>query len=175
MIAVDTGPQGVFNVSFHAIDRWKLRFKSNSPMEADVEVAAHLVQKLLGSTRVSDEYYARKYMLLVCVERTIITVMWPNNPETKRLLKLAKVKKEEIRMEIEEMDGRYLFSAAWCGQCTPIKARITEDSGVKVIDVDENMEIARQLGVKALPTLVVMEQGKLKEKHIGAQASGAAL
>ena len=65
------------------------------------------------------------------------------------------------------------FWAPWCGPCrmvTPIVDEIAEENEdilVGKINVDEEMELAVQFGVTSIPTLVVMEQGKVKAQAIG--------
>lgn len=49
-----------------------------------------------------------------------------------------------------------LITAAWCGPCKLLKSQLEEANiGVEIIDVDENMEYVQNLGIRAVPTLVV--------------------
>ena len=65
------------------------------------------------------------------------------------------------------------FWAPWCGPCQmvgPIVEEIAqenEDITVGKINVDEEIELALQFGVSSIPTLVVMEGGKVVNKAIG--------
>lgn len=65
------------------------------------------------------------------------------------------------------------FWAPWCGPCKmigPIVEEIAaEDESVTLakVNVDEEMELAMQFGVSSIPTLVVMEGGKVVNKSIG--------
>ena len=67
------------------------------------------------------------------------------------------------------------FWAPWCGPCrmvSPIVDEIaSERSDIKVgkINVDEQPELAAQFGVMSIPTLVVMKNGKLANKTVGAK------
>ena len=61
----------------------------------------------------------------------------------------------------------------WCGPCRmvgPIVEEIAqerEDIAVGKINVDEEVELAMEFGVASIPTLVVVEHGKVMNKAIG--------
>ena len=67
------------------------------------------------------------------------------------------------------------FWAPWCGPCRmvgPIVEEIAgerEDIAVGKINVDEEVELAMEFGVASIPTLVVMKNGKLVNKTVGAK------
>ena len=67
------------------------------------------------------------------------------------------------------------FWASWCGPCrmvAPIVDEIAEERGdIKVgkVNVDEQPELASKFGVMSIPTLVVMENGKIKNQVVGAR------
>ena len=67
------------------------------------------------------------------------------------------------------------FWAPWCGPCrmvVPLVEEIAEerpDIKVGKINVDENPELAIQFGVVSIPTLVVMRDGQLVNKSVGAK------
>ena len=66
------------------------------------------------------------------------------------------------------------FWATWCGPCrmvSPIVDEISEERGdIKVgkINVDEQMELAQQFRIVSIPTLVVMKDGQIANKAVGA-------
>lgn len=66
------------------------------------------------------------------------------------------------------------FWASWCGPCrmvSPIVDEIAEErADIKVgkINVDEQGEMAQQFGVMSIPTLVVMKNGQIANKAVGA-------
>ena len=73
------------------------------------------------------------------------------------------------------------FWAPWCGPCrmvVPLVEEIAEerpDIKVGKINVDENPELARQFRVLSIPTLVVMENGKILRQEQGARPKKAIL
>ena len=67
------------------------------------------------------------------------------------------------------------FWAPWCGPCrmvVPMVEEIAEerpDILVGKINVDEQPELASQFGVMSIPTLVVMENGRIVNRSVGAK------
>lgn len=67
------------------------------------------------------------------------------------------------------------FWAPWCGPCRmvgPILEEIArERSDIKVgkVNVDEQPELAKQFRVMSIPTLVVMKNGKITNRAMGAR------
>ena len=65
------------------------------------------------------------------------------------------------------------FFATWCGPCKMMSAVLEQsqdklgDVKVVKVDVDESEELARKFGVMSIPTLVVLKDGELVDKHIG--------
>lgn len=87
------------------------------------------------------------------------------------------VNKNNFNQEVLNSDKPVLmdFWAPWCGPCrmvVPLVEEIAEErSDIKVvkINVDEEQELAMQFGVMSIPTLVVMKNGKLANKTVGAK------
>lgn len=67
------------------------------------------------------------------------------------------------------------FYADWCGPCrmvSPIVDEIAEENPqylVGKINVDEEPELAKAFGVATIPTLVVMNGGKIVSQSSGAR------
>ena len=65
------------------------------------------------------------------------------------------------------------FFATWCGPCkmlSPLVEKLSDertDITVCVADVDEYTELAIKHGVEVIPTLLVMENGKVLRKTSG--------
>ena len=66
------------------------------------------------------------------------------------------------------------FWATWCGPCkmqAPVLDELDAELGDKVkickVDVDAEMQIARKFRVMSIPTLVVLQDGKVKASHVG--------
>lgn len=73
------------------------------------------------------------------------------------------------------------FFATWCGPCKMIAPTLDqiaqERPDVKVckIDVDQEPELAAQYGVTSIPTLMVVNNGCITGKAMGAQPKQAIL
>ena len=67
------------------------------------------------------------------------------------------------------------FFADWCGPCrmvSPLVDEIAEENPqylVGKINVDEETELSQTFGVSSIPMLVVMKEGKIVNKAVGAR------
>lgn len=65
------------------------------------------------------------------------------------------------------------FYAVWCGPCKMMHPVIdsvaNNNSNLKIIkvNVDDHEEIARKYGIMSIPTLILFENGEIKQKNIG--------
>ncbi|MBR2825834.1 MAG: thioredoxin [Solobacterium sp.] len=73
------------------------------------------------------------------------------------------------------------FWASWCGPCkmlAPIVEEIAnENDDIKVgkVNVDEEIELAKQFGIMSIPTLLIFKDGKVVNQSVGVQAKESIL
>ncbi len=69
------------------------------------------------------------------------------------------------------------FWAPWCGPCHAVAPILEEIAGqyvgrlgVAKLNIDENPRTPTQYGVRAIPTLVLFEDGEVKDVTVGVQS-----
>ena len=67
------------------------------------------------------------------------------------------------------------FWAEWCGPCKMIGPVVEELAGeyegkvvIGKLDVDSNPEISAKFGIRSIPTLLVIKNGQIVDKQVGA-------
>lgn len=83
--------------------------------------------------------------------------------------------KENFQAEITKSDKPVLvdFWAVWCGPCqmmAPILHELeTEMPDVQIgkVNVDEQMDLARQFRVASIPTLIIFKNGQEVQRMVG--------
>ena len=93
------------------------------------------------------------------------------------------INKNNFQNEVINSDKKVLldFWAPWCGPCRMVVPMVEEiakerpDIKVGKINVDENPELSSQFGIMSIPTLVVMENGKIINQAMGARPKQAIL
>ena len=91
-------------------------------------------------------------------------------------MSVMNITKQNFKQEVLEYEGTVLldFWAPWCGPCrmlSPIVDEVAEErADIKVgkVNVDDNMELALQFQVINIPTLVVVKNGQVVQKSVGA-------
>jgi len=92
------------------------------------------------------------------------------------LMAALTITKENFETEVIKSEKTVLidFWATWCGPCrmvSPLVDQIADevtDKKVCKINVDEQPELAEAFQVSSIPTLVVMKNGKIANRSVGA-------
>ena len=77
-----------------------------------------------------------------------------------------KFEKEVLNEKLVLVD----FNATWCGPCRmlkPVLEEISDKYKIVSIDVDENMDLAKEYGIQTIPCLLVFKEGKEVKRSVG--------
>jgi thioredoxin 1 len=59
------------------------------------------------------------------------------------------------------------FSASWCGPCRVLAQTLKDVEGITNIDIEKDRETAIKYGVRSLPTIVFLKDGKEVHRQSG--------
>lgn len=85
---------------------------------------------------------------------------------------------DEFETKVLKATGPVLvdFFATWCGPCRMVAPVIDEIAAEKVgevsvykVDIDQSPDLAFKYQVSSVPTLIVFENGQVKNERLGAQ------
>jgi thioredoxin 1 len=82
---------------------------------------------------------------------------------------------EHLRSLVSEHEVALVdYYADWCGPCKMLEPTVEEiaaetDAAVLKVDIDELQELARDVGIRSVPTLEFYANGESKERVIGVQ------
>lgn len=88
------------------------------------------------------------------------------------------VSSSDFQSKVLDAKGPVLvdFFATWCGPCRMLAPTIDEvatevagKASVYKLDIDQSPDIAQRYGVMSVPTLIVFENGQVKQQAVGAQ------
>lgn len=90
---------------------------------------------------------------------------------------IVNANKDNFKNEVLLSDKPVLldFWAPWCGPCRmvgPVLEQISnERSDVKVVkvNIDEELDLAREYGIMSIPTIMVVKDGKVVNQSLGAK------
>jgi len=86
------------------------------------------------------------------------------------------VSDDNFENEVLQADGPVMvdFWAEWCGPCkalSPIVDEVANEMAGKIkvvkVNIDENPNAPTKYGVRGIPTLMIFENGELKETKVG--------
>jgi thioredoxin 1 len=62
------------------------------------------------------------------------------------------------------------FSASWCGPCRVLAQTLKDVQGITNIDIDKDRETPPKYGIRSVPTLVFLKDGKEVHRKSGSMS-----
>ena len=90
-------------------------------------------------------------------------------------MNVIEINQNEFDEKVSNSDKKVLIDvyANWCGPCKMLSPIIDElaneidNINFYKLDIDESEDIARRYGIMSIPTLLIFDNGELKEKIVG--------
>ncbi len=90
-------------------------------------------------------------------------------------MKVIDIKEDEFEEKVLKSSKKVLvdFYANWCGPCkmlSPIIEKLSESDDTYnyyKMDIDNALEISKKYGIMSIPTLLVFEDGEVKNSSLG--------
>ncbi|KAL2552327.1 Thioredoxin domain-containing protein [Forsythia ovata] len=154
--------------AFHSSNRWQLHFNSFKQLNQ--------LLPLIEKNYTLDNKYWSEQNILSAAEWQDAATESTSGPS--RVTAFHSSNRWQLHFNSSKQLNKLIvvdFSASWCGPCkfmepvfNDMSSKYTDVDFAK-IDVDELSDVAKEFAVQAMPTFVLLKQGKEVERVVGAK------